>query len=353
MISRTLKKTEMSSSFECETALFSGLPDRSSEENIKAVKYLSRRFKGFVSDEAWDKIHDIYPVLAHPDFLDQIKTPDFSDPVFKQIFPLIDELSESGIDDPMDEEKSSPVKGLLHRYEDRALLLVTSKCFVHCRHCMRKRLWKENGANLSWKKNLSGWARYIQEHDEIREVILSGGDCLTLKNEELAQIMQRLSAINHVQSIRVHSRALAAAPKRINQGLIAILKNNNVKRFITQFNHPAEISEKSLTAINMLKDTGIKVENQAVLLKGINDTTKILADLFKKLYSINIKPYYLHHPDKTSGTAHFQMDLEKGLQIFNKTRELLKKEETPLYVVDVKGGSKMEVAEVLGHNFSG
>jgi lysine 2,3-aminomutase len=315
---------------------------------IPAAKYLKGRFNNFGPDKKWIEVHTRYPVLATPHFLDLIKTPDNSDPVFMQVFPSISELDDDGLEDPMDEGKASPVKGLLHRYEAKALLLVTSKCFVHCRHCMRKRLWKENKINISWQKCLPGWTDYIKKQSEISEVILSGGDCLTLKNNELGKILEAVSNIDHVKSVRIHSRALVTKPKRIERKLAELFNKNKVKRFITQFNHPAEISEKSLEAIKMLLDAGIKVENQAVLLKGVNDKPEVLAGLFKKLLSQNITPYYLHHPDKATGAMHFYLSMEDGHKIFKDACESLTSEEIPKYVIDVPGKTKTEVKIKVG-----
>ncbi len=298
-----------------------------------------------------------YPSLCTDFYLGLIKSPQKHDPVFRQVAPDADELMEAGSEDAVGESRLEPVPGLLHRYLDRALIIASRHCFVRCRHCMRKRLWKSDGPVMSlWNKGggclsesaLRGWLSYLRSHAEIEEVILSGGDPLTLCDKDLAALLDELRVISHLRTLRVHTRAVVVAPGRVTPRLAAMLASKRVHRLVTQFNHPVEITPESRRAVRALKSEGIRVENQAVLLRGVNDDPETLAGLFSGLCSIGVRNRYLHHPDRAKGTMHFFMPLEKGWEIFNRARKKLGQAIAPEYVVDLPGtATKTPVAMAL------
>ena len=306
---------------------------------------LAARFPGFVPDPGWSAAAEIFPPLAPAEYLARVQQPRPSDPVFRQLAPSGDELAAAGGDDPVGEEEFEAVPGLLHRYPDRALLLVTANCFVRCRHCMRKRRWADRSSGPTAGR-VQEWRAYLAAHTEVREIILSGGDPLTLSDRELGGLLRSLRSVRPPRSLRVHSRALAAVPSRITPRLASLLAENGVARFVTQVNHPAEISDEVRAAAARLADAGIAVENQSVLLRGVNDSAETLADLFAALTGAGIRPYYLHHPDPVRGAMHFHLSLDAGLAIW-RSLQATYRGPLPEYVVDVPGRKgKRKVEEI-------
>jgi len=264
-----------------------------------------------------------------------VKAPAASDPVFRQLAPSAEELADAGGDDPMGEAEFEAVPGLLHRYPDRALLLVTSECFVRCRHCMRKGRWAERHPAPTVGE-VQRWRAYLSAHTEIREIILSGGDPLTLDDHALGRLLHSLHSLRPPRALRVHSRALVAAPGRITRRLAAMLVQHGVARFVTQANHPVELTDAMRAAVSPMADAGIAVENQSVLLRGINDRPETLAQLFAALTGAGVRPYYLHHPDPVRGAMHFRLSLDEGLKIWRGLKSIYDGP-LPEYVVDLPG----------------
>ncbi len=321
--------------------------DRSPEERL--VAKLSRRFNDYRPPPGFFEVCRKYPALATDHVLDLIKDPTFRDPVYRQVVPSKEELAEAGEEDPAGETQFMAVPGLLHRYADRALIIATNRCLVRCRHCMRKRLWANDDEEEEedTTADISEWQNYLGRHPEIKEVILSGGDPLALPEGWLLQILEKLAVLPGERKMRVHSRALMACPSRITERLTRTMARCGVKRFVTQLNHPIEVTQGAGEAAYLLREAGIEVENQAVLLKGVNDAPETLAGLFKKTAAAGIRPYYLHHPDQSRGCMHFYLGLEEGASIFSEAIKIAPTN-APAYVVDLLGASaKQEVLSLL------
>ena len=212
-----------------------------------------------------------YRSAATPYYISLMDAGDPLDPILRQCVPDTREItSEGGVEDPLEERAHSPVPGLIHRFRDRCLVVVTNRCAVYCRHCNRKRLWREREKILA-PHELTAVAGYIEKRPAIREVILSGGDPLTLSDGRLERILARLQAIEHVEVLRIGSRMPVVLPMRITERLCGILRRYRPLWFLTQFNHPREITPEAAAACGRLLEAGIPVLNQSVLLKGIND----------------------------------------------------------------------------------
>jgi lysine 2,3-aminomutase len=272
-----------------------------------------------------------------------------NDAIWKQCMPDIRELEdEDQCPDPLEESSLSPAPGLIHRYPDRVVLLVSNRCPVYCRFCMRKR-HVGSGDSPMGDDELELALRYIAANPTIRDVILSGGDPLMLDDDSLKQILSGLRAINHVSIVRIGTRVPVTLPERITPRLCDILKNYHPLYINTHFNHPDEITTYSSQACSLLADAGIPLGNQTVLLKDINDDVDIMRTLMNGLLSIRVRPYYLHQMDLVRGTAHFRTSVEKGLEIIRGLRGYLSGLAVPHYVIDLPGG-KGKVA-ILPDNF--
>ncbi len=261
------------------------------------------------------------------------------DPVRRQCIPSVEEFSVKPweLDDPLGEEKYKVSDRLIHRYRDRVLFLVTDTCAMYCRHCFRRN-FAGGKRDVVTAQELKTAAEYISEHREVVEVILSGGDPLTLETAVLDRILSALKKAREDIVIRVGTRIPVVLPSRIDAALTDTLKRYSPLFVMTQFNHKNEITGRSSTACSMLIDAGIPVLNQAVLLKGVNDTTEDLENLFHALIRLRIKPYYLFQGDLAAGTSHFRVSLQKGLALMRELRERLSGLSLPVYAVDLPGG---------------
>ncbi|MFH1683459.1 MAG: KamA family radical SAM protein [Candidatus Margulisiibacteriota bacterium] len=298
--------------------------------------------KNFIGIKDFKKVTTLYPFVTTSYYLSLAQNaPD--DPVIQQLCPSIEELKSSvgETEDPLEEEKTSPVPGLVHRYPDRALMIVTNVCFMNCRHCTRKRLWKKHRFTRSLSE-IGKMIDYIKDNKQIRDVIISGGDPLTLSLGDLEIILERLRRVKHVEIIRIGSRAPVVYPKRITPWLTTIFKRYSPIWFNTQFNHPNEITPESAAAIKMLMEAGIVVNNQSVLLKGINDDPQTMMKLCRGLVKIGVRPYYLFHCDPVEGVGHFRTSISKGIEIIEHLRGHTSGLSVPTFVVDaVRGGGKI------------
>jgi len=261
------------------------------------------------------------------------------DPIAQQFIPSLRELAADSAmySDPLNEEALSPVPHLVHRYPHRVLLLVAGSCFSYCRFCTRKRKVGCQDMAVSLGDVIKG-LEYITEHPQVNEVILSGGDPLTMSDNLLCDILERLRRIPHVEVVRIGSRAPVVLPARITPALCSLLSSYQPLYFLTHFNHPAELCPASIEACTSLVRAGVPVINQTVLLRGINDDATILHELFHKLHRLCVRPYYLHQMDLTCGTAHFRTSLETGIEIMDKLRGPLSGLAVPTYIVDLPGG---------------
>lgn len=277
-----------------------------------------------------------YPVRLTSYYAGLIKRPE--DAIWKQCMPDARELKDSSqCPDPLDEETLSPVPGLIHRYPDRVVLLVSNRCPVYCRFCMRKRHVGSGDAPMG-QTELNKALEYIAAHPTIHDVILSGGDPLMLDDESLARILTGLRNIPSVTIIRIGTRIPVTLPSRITSDLCTLLSKFHPLYINTHFNHPDEITAESGDACSMLADAGIPLGNQTVLLKGVNDSVETMRRLMTGLIRIRVKPYYLHQMDLVRGTAHFRTSVRTGLEIMRGLRGHISGLAIPHYVIDLPGG---------------
>jgi lysine 2,3-aminomutase len=260
-------------------------------------------------------------------------------PIRRQAIPRIEELhlSKNDMVDPCGEDKDSPVPGLVHRYPDRVLLLVTDQCAVYCRYCTRRRLVGSHERAIT-EGNFEEVLKYLKSHRKVRDVLLSGGDPLLLENERLEEILSRLRAIPNIELLRIGTRAPVTLPQRITGGLVRMLKKYHPLMISIHFSHPKEITDQVRRACNDLADGGIPLGSQTVLLKGINDKPYIMKKLVQELLKIRVRPYYIYQCDLATGTEHFRTSVATGIQIIEKLRGHTTGYAVPTYVVDAPGG---------------
>ncbi len=287
-----------------------------------------------------EKTIQSFPMSITPYYLSLVDPEDFqNDPVFKQAFPDKRELDIAKYDmaDPLAEEKDSPVGGVTHRYPDRVLLHISNTCAMYCRHCTRKRKVGDVDSIPSKEQILKGIA-YIKGTPEIRDVLLSGGDPFLLSDEYLDWILGEISAIPHVEVVRIGTRTPVVLPYRITDSLIEVLKKYDSLWLNTHFNHPREITEASKEALKKLSGAGIPLGNQSVLLADINDSTNIMKQLVHKLVQNKVRPYYLYQCDLSEGLEHFRTPIGVGIEIMESLRGHTSGFAVPTFVVDAPGG---------------
>lgn len=263
-----------------------------------------------------------------------------SDPVAKQYIPQLDELKilPDENPDPIGDDAHSPVKGVVHRYPDRVLFKPVSVCAVYCRYCFRREMVGSQAGVLKPTEREAALA-YIRAHPEIWEVILTGGDPLVLSARQLGEIMDEIAAIDHVKVVRVHTRVPVADPARISDQLVSALKRPDIATYMAiHINHAQEITDEVRTALAALHAGGINLLSQSVLLRGVNDKAEILDTLFRELVALNVKPYYLHHPDLAPGTSHFRLSIKEGQAIMRALQGRLSGIALPTYMLDIPGG---------------
>jgi lysine 2,3-aminomutase len=260
-------------------------------------------------------------------------------PIRRQAIPRIEEchLSKNDMVDPCGEDKNSPVSGLVHRYPDRVLLLVTDQCATYCRYCTRRRLVGSNERPIT-QGNFEEVLKYLKTHKKVRDVLLSGGDPLLLENERLEEILSRLRMIPHIELLRIGTRAPVTLPQRITVGLVRMLKKYHPLMISIHFTHPKEITDAVRRACNELADGGIPLGSQTVLLKGINDKPYVMKKLVHELLKIRVRPYYIYQCDLAMGTEHFRTSVATGIQIIEKLRGHTTGYAIPTYVIDAPGG---------------
>ncbi|MCX7798346.1 MAG: KamA family radical SAM protein [Melioribacter sp.] len=302
-------------------------------DSIHTVDQLVEKFK--LDRKVAEELDGFFQARINPYYLSLIRYP--GDPIWLQCVPDVKELEDiSGYEDPLQEDAMSPVPNITHRYPDRVLFLTTSQCGMYCRFCTRKR--KVGNSDKISMKQLESAFKYLEEHTEVRDVIMSGGDPLMLTDAMLEKILKRLRQIPHIEIIRLGTRMPCVLPHRITPKLVEMLKKYHPIYVNTHFNHPWEITPESTRACEMLVDAGIPVNNQAVLMKGVNDDAEVLKELFLKLLKIRVRPYYLFMADETRGANHFRTSLEKGLEIMYKLRGNISGLAIPHFVIDAPGG---------------
>jgi lysine 2,3-aminomutase len=260
-------------------------------------------------------------------------------PVRKQAVPTIHETRKApeDLEDPLSEDEDSPVAGLTHRYPDRVLFQVTDQCTMYCRHCTRRRMVGVNDKMRS-KEELAADIDYIRETTDVRDVLLSGGDPLTLADDQIEWIISELRKIPHVEFIRIGTRTPVVLPQRITPGLVDMLTKYHPIWVNTHFNHPKEITEESARACDLLTRGGIPLGNQSVLLRGVNDCSHVMKALVHGLMKIRVRPYYLYQCDLSVGIEHFRTSVGKGIEIIERLRGHTTGMAVPTFVVDAPGG---------------
>jgi EF-P beta-lysylation protein EpmB len=279
-----------------------------------------------------------FPLFAPRGYVARMRPGDPGDPLLRQVLPLGEELTETPgfSDDPVGDAEAVLRPGLLQKYHGRALMVTTGACAVHCRYCFRRHYPYEESP-----RSLAAWEpaiRQIEADPTIHEVLLSGGDPLTLVDDRLAMLAERLAEIPHLRRLRVHTRLPIVLPERVTPSLLGWLRGTRLTPImVVHANHAAELDETVAEALGQLVDHGIPVLNQAVLLRGVNDSAESLAALCERLVDLRVIPYYLHQLDRVRGAAHFEVPEATGLAILEELRARLPGYAVPRYVREVSG----------------
>lgn len=310
------------------------------KNRIGNVELLSRIIT--VSDELKSDIKEVEKAFSwsvSPYYCTLMDEVDPFCPVRLITIPRIEELTDSaGNLDPMHEEFTNPAGSITRRYPDRLIINATSECGAYCRFCQRRRHIGCTYGMVS-KDKLNASIEYIRGNEEIRDVLITGGDPFTMKNNEIEWILAALRAIPHVEIIRIGTRTPITLPMRITKSLCKILKKYHPLYINTHFNHPLEICEESKKAVEKLVDSGIPVGNQMVLLNGINNDKHLVKCLNQELLKIRIKPYYIFHPKAVKGTSHYKCSLDEGIEIMEHLRGYTSGLAIPYYIVNANGGA--------------
>lgn len=361
-------------------------PDAARLTSLKQFHSAGRGFWGDVSDAQWNDWHwqlksritsleqlqRLLPSLSPeeysgtllanqklalgitPYFFNLIDGADENCPVRRQVVPRIEEIHTAPweMSDPCGEDSHSPVPGLVHRYPDRVLFLVTDRCASYCRYCTRSRL-VSNASGYDFHPEFDRQIDYIRQNESIRDVLLSGGDPLLLSDQKLEFLLSRLRAIPHLEFLRIGTRIPIFLPQRITPELCAMLKKFHPLFISVHTNHPKELTVETREALGRLADAGVPLGNQSVLLRNINDDPVVMRALVQKLLLCRVKPYYIYQCDLISGSAHLRSSVRKGLQIMESLRGHTTGYAVPQFVIDAPGGGgKVPVNPnyVLSHN---
>ena len=290
--------------------------------------------------ESYAEVIDKFPLSITPYYLSLIDTDDYeNDPIFKQCFANVLEadVCDYDMEDPLAEDKDSPIPGITHRYPDRCLLHVSNTCSMYCRHCTRKRKVGDKDF-IPGKDNISKGIEYIKNTPQIRDVLLSGGDPFMLPDEYLDWILTEVRKIPHVEIIRIGTRMPVVLPYRVTENLVNTLKKHQPVWINTHFNHPREITQSSKEALRKLADGGFPLGNQTVLLAGVNDCPRIMKTLVHKLVHNRVRPYYLYQCDLSEGLSHFRTPVGKGIEIMESLIGHTSGFARPTFVIDAPGG---------------
>jgi lysine 2,3-aminomutase len=289
-----------------------------------------------------ERIASRYAVAITPELAALIDPNDPSDPIARQFVPTKQELSvdQSERADPIGDDAFSPVAGIVHRYPDRVLLKLVHVCAVYCRFCFRREMVGPGKDSALSEDAYTRALDYIRAHNEIWEVILTGGDPLMLSPRRLVQVMNDLAAIDHVKIIRIHTRVPVADPSRISDDMVRALKVDRATVWVAlHANHARELTDRARQAVARLVDAGIPMVSQSVLLRGVNDSVAALQELMRVFVECRIKPYYLHHGDLAPGTTHLRTTLAHGQALMGALRGRASGLCQPQYVLDIPGGA--------------
>jgi lysine 2,3-aminomutase len=328
-------------------------------ESLKKVINISDREKEFYIKG------NLLPLRITPYYASLLDRDNANQAIRRSVVPEIRELivSPGEEPDPLGEENDSPVNHIVHRYPDRALFLATGFCSTYCRYCTRSHMVSKkdkcHASQLEWINAIN----YIKNHPEIRDVIVSGGDPLTLPDAKLEFLLSSLRSIEHVEIIRIGTKVPVVLPQRITTTLLKMLKKYHPLFMSVHFTHPDEMTIETKTAFNRIADAGIPIGSQTVLLKGINDNVETFTKLVHELLKARVKPYYLYQCDPIPGSAHFRTSVNKGLEIIKGIRGFTSGYAIPHYVIDAPGGGgkipllpdyfegKNENNELVLHNY--
>jgi lysine 2,3-aminomutase len=301
--------------------------------SLRTPEEIAQKF-GLNVDEV-RKVARVFKAQITPYYASLIKHK--GDPIWRQVVPDPAELRHNtGVADPLSEEEDSPVPSIVHRYPDRLLFLVSHMCASYCRFCTRKR--KVGDPSKIHPRYIENGLDYIRAHEEVRDVIVSGGDPLMLSDSRLEQILKELRAIPHLEILRIGTRVPCFLPQRVTPKLVAMLRSYHPLYINVHFNHPDEITAEAARALNLLADAGIPLGNQTVLLKGVNDDPAVMKRLMQRLLFVRVRPYYIYQADYVSGTEHLRTTVEKGLEIMDAIRGWTSGLAVPYYCIDAPGG---------------
>jgi lysine 2,3-aminomutase len=352
-------------------------PDLSQADTLKQFRSAGRGFWSNVPDSDWnnwrwqlqhritsvEQLQRLMPTLTPeeyagarlanhklalaitPYFFNLIDQADENCPIRWQVIPRVEETNTASweMTDPCGEDSHSPVPGLVHRYPDRVLFLVTDRCASYCRYCTRSRL-VSNATGYDFHPQFDKQIEYIRNHPEVRDVLLSGGDPLLFSDERLEHLLSQLRAIPHLEFLRIGTRIPIFLPQRITPELCAMLKKYHPLFISIHSNHPRELTTEVRDALGRLADAGIPLGNQAVLLRNVNDDVTVMKAQVQKLLMCRVKPYYLYQCDLISGSAHLRASVRKGLEIMENLRGHTTGYAVPQYVIDApNGGGKVPV----------
>ncbi len=283
----------------------------------------------------------VYPARATPYYLSLAASPSAADPIVRQILPTAAELAADGLAaDGLGEQGCSPLPGVLHRYPDRLLVLAGRRCAAYCRHCFRKRRWQADETDATFE--IAPTIAYLHAHPEVREVIISGGEPLLAEDDQVLEWVRRFAELPTLEVVRLASRVPAVLPQRLTQAFARRLAAAGPVWLMTQFNHPLEVTAEAAAACGHLLRAGIPVLSQTVLLRGVNDQAETLAQLFRALVAIKVKPHYLFHGDPVAGTGHFRTGIAAGLELLAALRGQLSSLAMPRFAIDLpENGGKI------------
>ncbi len=308
-----------------------------SNEIIKNIEEAAKFLK-IEEVEQLKKVTEIYPFSATRYYLEIASS---SNAVRKMVIPSSEEINPEiqkyGSDDPLCEERDKKAPRLTHRYPDRVLIVTTNTCPVLCRFCMRKRNWLKQPFTIS-DGEIESALDYIAENREIRDVLISGGEPLLLPVRKLRKMLTGLKKVEHVEIVRIGTRLPTVAPNLLKKEVLETLEEAEKVWINTHFNHPDEITDAAAKCIRKILKSGTPINNQTVLLKGVNDSVETLEKLFRRLQKIKVRPYYLFHCDPVKGVIHFSTSITKGLQIVRELFRRLSPLAIPYYAVDGPGG---------------
>jgi len=336
----------------CGTARWEGVPREKWEDyhwqmrnSLKTLEDLRSILRLTPSEEAaLGRRENRFAMSIPPYWASLMEPEDPRCPIRMQAVPVEDEYTIHPTDlvDPLAEEHYMPVPGLVHRYPDRVLLLVVGVCAMYCRYCTRSRVVGRS-AGFSQPANIEKALDYIRRHPQIRDVLVSGGDPLSLSDRRLDSILTRLKAIPHVEFVRIGTRSPVTVPCRVTESLCDVLRKHKPVWMSLHFSHPKEVTPAVENACNLLADAGVPLGSQTVLLKGINDDAETMKRLFHKLLQIRVRPYYIYQCDAVRGTSHLRAPLDKGIEIMEALRGHTSGYAVPTFVVDTCRG-KIPVA---------